>query len=54
MEFLPILIALRDRSLRPFQLAENIIPRTFQQIKLEINLFRSLALESLQRFFEVA
>jgi len=53
MEFLSTIIALRNRGLRPFQLAENIMPRTFQQIEVEVSLVRSLFLVSLQGFFEV-
>jgi hypothetical protein len=54
MEIFSTFIALGNRGLRPFQLVENIMPRTFQQIEVEVSLVRSLSLVSLQGFFEVA
>jgi hypothetical protein len=54
MEFLSVIIARGNRSLRPFQLAEDVIPRTLQQIEVEVGLVQSLALVSLQGVFEVA
>jgi hypothetical protein len=53
MQLFPTIIALVSRGLRPFQLVENITPRTFQQIEVEVSLVRSLSLVSIQGFFEV-
>jgi hypothetical protein len=54
MQFFPTIFTLVNRRLRPFQLVENVTPRTFQQIEVEVGLVRSLSLVSVQGFFEVA
>lgn len=54
MEFLAAFIALGNRGMRPFQLVDNIMPRTVEEIEVEVSLVRSLSLELLQGFFEVA
>jgi hypothetical protein len=54
MGFISTIIGLISRGLRLFKLVENITPRTFQQIEVEVNLVRSLSLVLLQGFFEVA
>jgi hypothetical protein len=54
MEFLSTFIALGNCGLRPFQLGENIMPRTVEEIEVKVSLVRGLALELLQGFFEVA
>ena len=52
MGFLSMGFAFGSGGLRLLQLAENIIPRTFQQVEIEV--MRSRSLESLQSFFQVA
>jgi hypothetical protein len=54
MEFFATFVALGNRGLRSFKLTENIRPRTFQQIEVEVSLVWSLFPVPLQGFFEVA